>query len=198
MAEALFGAYNPGGHLSVTFPKTVGQIPYCFPFKKGSHGAQPAKGPNGGGKTRVLGALYPFGYGLSYTTFGYSDLAVRQTGTFDEVATSGPASGRKVSGPCYEVSCTVTNTGSRTGDEVVQLYLRDCVSSVVSYDSMLRGFERITLEPGQSRTVRFTLGPEQMVMLDKDMNWTVEPGDFEVRVGSSSEDIRLHTVITVQ
>ena len=198
VAEALFGAYNPGGHLSVTFPKTVGQIPYCFPFKKGSHGAQPAKGPNGGGKTRVLGALYPFGYGLSYTTFGYSDLAVRQTGTFDEVATSGPASGRKVSGPCYEVSCTVTNTGSRTGDEVVQLYLRDCVSSVVSYDSMLRGFERITLEPGQSRTVRFTLGPEQMVMLDKDMNWTVEPGDFEVRVGSSSEDIRLHTVITVQ
>ncbi len=92
----------------------------------------------------------------------------------------------------------MTNTGSRTGDEVVQLYLRDCVSSVVSYDSMLRGFERITLEPGQSRTVRFTLGPEQMVMLDKDMNWTVEPGDFEVRVGSSSEDIRLHTVITVQ
>ena len=198
VAEALFGAYNPGGHLSVTFPKTVGQIPYCFPFKKGSHGVQPAKGPNGGGKTRVLGALYPFGYGLSYTTFGYSDLAVRQTGTFDGVATSGPASGRKVSGPCYEISCTVTNTGSRTGDEVVQLYLRDCVSSVVSYDSMLRGFERITLEPGQSRTVRFTLGPEQMVMLDKDMKWVVEPGDFEVRVGASSEDIRLNGTLTVQ
>ncbi len=196
VAEALFGACNPGGHLTVTFPKTVGQIPYCFPFKKGSHGVQPAKGPNGGGKTRVLGALYPFGYGLSYTTFGYSDLQVREAGSFSGIATAGPAAGRNVSGPCYEVSCTVTNTGSRAGDEVVQLYLRDKISSVVAYDSQLRGFERITLEPGESKTVRFRIGPEQMVMLDKDMNWTVEPGEFEVRIGSSSEDIRLRETFT--
>ena len=92
----------------------------------------------------------------------------------------------------------MTNTGSRAGDEVVQLYLQDKISSVVAYDSQLRGFERITLQPGESRTVRFTLGPEQMVMLDKDMNWTVEPGEFELRIGSSSEDIRLKETLTVQ
>ena len=199
VAEALFGAYNPGGHLTVTFPKSIGQIPYCFPYKKGAHGAQPgSRNPNGGGKTRVIGPLYPFGYGLSYTTFGYSGLQVRQTGSFSGIATSGPAAGRQVSGPCYEVSCIVTNTGSRAGDEVVQLYLQDKISSVVAYESQLRGFERITLQPGESRTVRFSLGPEQMVLLDKDMNWTVEPGDFEVRIGSSSEDIRLKETLTVK
>ena len=192
VAEALFGACNPGGHLTVTFPKSIGQIPYCFPFKKGAHGAQPAKGPNGGGKTRVLGALYPFGYGLSYTTFGYTDLAIRA------LPGTGTAAMTGVTGPRFEVSCTVTNTGSRTGDEVVQLYLRDCLSSVVAYDSVLRGFERITLEPGQSRTVRFELGPEAMQMLDKQMRWVVEPGEFEVRIGSSSEDIRLRGTITVE
>ena len=192
VAEALFGAYNPGGHLSVTFPKSIGQIPYCFPFKKGSHGGQPAKGPNGGGKTRVLGALYPFGYGLSYTTFDYSGLEIRELSGVAKDPLTG------ASGPQFEVSCTVTNSGSRTGDEVVQLYLRDCLSSVVAYDSVLRGFERISLEPGQSRAVRFTLGPESMQMLDKEMKWVVEPGDFEVRVGSSSEDIRLRGTITVK
>ena len=192
VAEALFGAYNPGGHLSVTFPKTIGQIPYCFPFKKGAHGAQPAKGPNGGGKTRVLGALYPFGYGLSYTTFEYADLQIQ---ALPGVAAD-PLTG--AAGPRFEVACTVTNTGARAGDEVVQLYLRDCISSVVAYDSVLRGFERISLAPGESRRVHFELGPEAMQLLDKDMKWVVEPGDFEVRVGSSSEDIRLRGTITVE
>ena len=180
VAETLFGDNNPGGHLTVTFPKSIGQIPYTFPFKKGSHGAQPASGPNGGGKTRVIGALYPFGYGLSYTTFGYSDLQVIDKGE-----------GR------YAVSCSVTNTGSRKGDEVVQLYLRDCISSFVAYDSVLRGFERITLEPGETRTVSFEVGPSDMLMLDKDMKWVVESGEFEIRVGSSSEDIRLQKKISV-
>ncbi len=192
VAEALFGAYNPGGHLSITFPKSIGQIPYCFPFKKGSHGGQPAKGPNGGGKTRVLGSLYPFGYGLSYTTFDYSGLEIRELPGVAEDPLTGAC------GPQFEVSCTVTNTGRRAGDEVVQLYLRDCISSVVAYDSVLRGFERISLEPGQSRTVRFFLGPGAMQLLDKEMKWTVEPGEFEVRVGSSSEDIRLRGTLTIQ
>ncbi len=181
IAETLFGDINPGGHLTVTFPKTIGQIPYTFPFKKGSHGAQPASGPNGGGKTRVIGSLYPFGYGLSYTTFAYSGLAVAEEGE-----------GR------WKVSCTVTNTGSRKGDEVVQLYVRDCLSSFVAYDSVLRGFERITLSPGESRAVSFILTPDDLRMMDKDMHWTVEPGDFEVRVGSSSEDIRLKGTFTVK
>ena len=199
VAEALFGDVNPGGHLTVTFPKSIGQSPYCFPFKKGSHGAQPgSRNPNGGGRTRVIGALYPFGYGLSYTTFGYSDLQIRALDPFSGTAASGPASGTLVSGPRFEISCTVTNTGSRAGDEVVQLYLQDKISSLVAYDSVLRGFERVTLKPGESRRVRFEIGPEQMAMLDKDMHWVVEPGEFEVRVGSSSEDIRLKDTLTVQ
>ena len=111
---------------------------------------------------------------------GYSDLQVIDKGE-----------GR------YAVSCSVTNTGSRKGDEVVQLYLRDCISSFVAYDSVLRGFERITLEPGETRTVSFEVGPSDMLMLDKDMKWVVESGEFEIRVGSSSEDIRLQKKISV-
>lgn len=180
LAQTLFGDNNPSGKLTVTFPKTVGQIEYNFPFKKGSHGRQSSHGPNGSGSTRVLGPLYPFGYGLSYTTFDYSDMEVekREDGT-------------------VKVRCNVTNTGRRAGDEVVQLYIRDMVSSVVAYDSMLRGFERVSLEPGQTKTVSFTLTPESFQMLDKDMKWTVEPGEFELRIGASSEDIRLKETITL-
>ena len=180
VAETLFGDNNPGGHLTVTFPKTIGQLPYTFPFKKGSHGPQPKSGPNGGGKTRVLGALYPFGYGLSYTSFEYSDLNIVKTGDCE-----------------FEVSCTVTNSGSRKGDEVVQLYIRDILSEYVAYDSVLRGFERITLEPGKSAEVKFRIGREELEMMGRDMKWTVEPGDFELRIGSSSEDIRLKGRITI-
>ncbi|MCQ2165081.1 MAG: glycoside hydrolase family 3 C-terminal domain-containing protein [Bacteroidales bacterium] len=180
LAQTLFGENNPSGKLTVTFPKTVGQIEYNFPYKKGSHGRQSSHGPNGSGSTRVLGPLYPFGYGLSYTTFEYSDMEVekREDGT-------------------VKVRCNVANTGRRAGDEVVQLYIRDMVSSVVAYDSMLRGFERVSLEPGQTKTVSFTLTPESFQMLDKDMKWTVEPGEFELRIGASSEDIRLKETITL-
>lgn len=180
LAQTLFGENNPSGKLTVTFPKTVGQIEYNFPYKKGSHGRQSSHGPNGSGSTRVLGPLYPFGYGLSYTTFKYSDMEVekREDGT-------------------VKVRCNVANTGRRAGDEVVQLYIRDMVSSVVAYDSMLRGFERVSLEPGQTKKVSFTLTPESFQMLDKDMKWTVEPGEFELRIGASSEDIRLKETITL-
>ncbi len=176
IARTLWGDYNPGGKLTVTFPKTTGQIELNFPFKKGSHGGQPAGGPNGSGDTRVLGPLYPFGHGLSYTTFKYSDLRID------------PGAGIK-SG--VEVSLDVTNTGSMAGDEVVQLYVRDKYSSVVTYDSVLRGFERVSLEPGETKTVRFLLSPEDLQILDADMKWTVEPGEFEIMAGSSSTDIRL-------
>lgn len=180
LAQTLFGENNPSGKLTVTFPKTVGQIEYNFPYKKGSHGRQSSHGPNGSGSTRVLGPLYPFGYGLSYTTFEYSDMEVekREDGT-------------------VKVRCNVANTGRCAGDEVVQLYIRDMVSSVVAYDSMLRGFERVSLEPGQTKKVSFTLTPESFQMLDKDMKWTVEPGEFELRIGASSEDIRLKETITL-
>ena len=175
LAETLFGDNNPSGKLTVTFPKAVGQIEMNFPFKKGSHGGQNRIGdPNGSGVTRVVGSLYPFGYGLSYTTFAYSGLTIM------------PAADGTVS-----VGVGVTNTGSREGTEVVQLYVRDNYSSVVTYDSVLRGFERIRLAPGQTGHLQFTLTPEAFRILDKEMKWVAEPGEFEIRVGASSEDIRL-------
>lgn len=168
VAEVLFGDYNPGGRLSVTFPKSVGQIPFAFPFKPGSDSSCP---------TALSGALYPFGHGLSYTTFQYSNLQItpERQGVQGEV----------------KVSCSVKNTGSRAGDEVVQLYLRDEVSSVTTYVKVLRGFERITLQPGESRVVDFVLRPQDLAIWDKNMNFRPEPGTFKVMVGASSKDIRL-------
>jgi beta-glucosidase len=177
IAETLFGANNPGGKLSITFPKTTGQIELNFPFKPASQASQPTSGQNGYGKTSVNGALYPFGYGLSYTTFAYSNLKIEQ-------ATMNSQSD-------IVVSVDVTNTGKVKGDDVVQLYLKDELSSVTTYDSDLRGFERVPLMPGEMKTVKFTLHPDDLALLDKNMNWTVEPGKFEVRIGSSSEDIKL-------
>ncbi len=184
IAETLFGDYNPGGKLTMTFPRTVGQIEYNFPFKPGAHAGQPGRyDPNGFGNTRINGALYPFGYGLSYTTFSYADLRV----TPEQQRSQGE----------FTVTCKVTNTGSRQGDEVVQLYVRDVVSSVTTYDSVLRGFERITLNPGETKEVRFVLKPSHLELLDRNMNRVVEPGDFEIMIGASSEDIRLKQTITV-
>ncbi len=183
IAGTLFGDYNPGGKLTVTFPKTIGQIELNFPFKPGSHAGQPGDGPNGYGKTAVYGALYPFGYGLSYTTFGYSNLVVK------------PETGRTQGN--IQVSVDITNTGALAGDEVVQLYMKDLYSSVTVYESQLRGFERVHLEPGETKTVRFTLKPSDLELLDQNMEWVVEPGDFQICIGSSSEDIRLKETFTL-
>nr|WP_294897579.1 glycoside hydrolase family 3 N-terminal domain-containing protein [uncultured Pedobacter sp.] len=183
IAETLFGDYNPGGKLSVTFPKTMGEIELNFPYKKGSHAGQPGDGPNGFGKTAVVGALYPFGYGLSYTSFKYDNLKISPK--------------KQANQGVWEVAVDVTNSGKFKGDEVVQLYISDLVSSVTTYESVLRGFERITLMPGETKTVNFQITPDDLKLLDINMNWTVEPGDFEIRVGSSSEDIRLKDKITV-
>ena len=183
IAETLFGDHNPSGKLPITFPKSVGQIEYNFPFKKGSHGDQPAFGPNGSGRTRAIGALYPFGHGLSYTQFEYKNLKVEapSRGTQGEV----------------KVSVEVTNTGKYAGEEVVQLYVHDKVSSVVTYESQLRGFEKVMLKPGETRSVHFVLKPEHLEILDRHMEWTVEPGEFEVLIGGSSEDIRLKEKFTL-
>ncbi|MFV0483909.1 MAG: glycoside hydrolase family 3 N-terminal domain-containing protein [Bacteroidales bacterium] len=177
IAQTLFGDYNPGGRLPVTFPRSVGQIEFNFPFKPGSHGGQYFSGPNGSGNTRVNSALYPFGYGLSYTTFAYSNLIIKQETPYSQSP--------------VKVSVDVSNTGKYAGDEVVQLYVSDKVSSVITYESLLRGFERVSLKPGETKTVSFVLLPEDLQILDKDMNWTVEPGEFEVRIGDSSEGIKL-------
>ncbi|MEO8885848.1 MAG: glycoside hydrolase family 3 N-terminal domain-containing protein [Mucilaginibacter sp.] len=181
IAETLFGENNPGGKLPITFPKTTGQIELNFPFKPASQANQ--AGSNGWGKTSVNGALYPFGYGLSYTTFDYSNLKVTE----------------KVHNQAdVEVSVDVTNTGNLVGDDVVQLYLKDELSSVTTYEFDLRGFERVTLTPGETKTVRFILHPDDMALLDKNMNWTVEPGKFQVMIGHSSEDIKLKKEFTVE
>jgi len=184
IAETLFGENNPGGKLSITFPKTTGQIELNFPFKPGSQANQPTSGPNGYGKTSVNGALYPFGYGLSYTTFTYSNLIVSPLSAQNQADIT--------------VSVDVTNTGKVKGDDVVELYLKQEVSSVTTYESVLRGFERVPLQPGEKKTVRFTLHPDDLAILDKNMNWTVEPGKFRVMIGSSSEDIKLKAELEIK
>lgn len=184
LADILFGDYTPGGKLTVTFPKTVGQIPFNFPCKPSSQidgGKNP--GPTGN-MSRINGALYPFGYGLSYTTFEYSDLDITpRVITPNESAT---------------VRLKVTNTGKRAGDEVVQLYIRDVLSSITTYEKNLAGFQRIHLEPGEAQELSFTIDRKHLELLDADMKWVVEPGDFVLMAGASSEDIRLNGTLTVE
>lgn len=169
IADVLFGDYNPGGKLTVTFPKSAGQIPFNFPTKPNAQWE--------GERSRVNGALYYFGHGLSYTTFAYSNLKIS------------PA--RQNTRGDVSVSLDVKNTGARAGDEVVQLYTRDLVSSVTTYEKNLRGFERVHLQPGETRTLSFTLKPEDLALWNRSMRFVVEPGAFKVMVGASSEDIRL-------
>lgn len=184
LADILFGDYNPGGKLTVTFPKTVGQIPFNFPCKPSSQiDGGKNLGPTGN-MSRINGALYPFGYGLSYTTFEYSDLDITpRVITPNESAT---------------VHLKVTNTGKRAGDEVVQLYIRDVLSSITTYEKNLAGFQRIHLEPGEAQELSFTIDRKHLELLDADMKWVVEPGDFVLMAGASSEDIRLNGTLTVE
>lgn len=183
VAMALLGEYNPGGKLTVTFPRTVGQIPFNFPCKRASQvDGRSGLGPDGWA-SRVNGALYNFGYGLSYTTFEYSDISLSSSSI---AATDS-----------VRVSFKVTNTGKRRGDEVVQLYVEDCLSSLTAYEKVLRGFERVSLEPGETKTVEFLLTPKDLSMLDRDMNRVVEPGDFIIMAAASSTDIRLKERLTV-
>ena len=166
VADVLFGDYNPGGKLPITVPRTVGQLPDYY-YQKPS-----AKREYLGTSTQPL---FPFGYGLSYSTFKYSNLRLAPD-------TIGPQGQTKI-------SVDVTNTGKSRGDEVAQLYIRDEVSSVTRPVKELRGFQRITLDPGQSHTVEFMLGPEQLSFLDHDMHRVVEPGTFKIMVGGSSVDV---------
>lgn len=166
VADVLFGDVNPGGKLTVTIPRSVGQLPVYY-YRK------PTAQMNYVDSTRQ--PLYPFGWGLSYTTFEYSDLALSS----DSIGTSGTVN----------VSVQVTNTGKVRGDEVVQLYIRDEVSSVTRPVKELKGFRRITLDPGETQTVEFTLGPETLSFLNLDMHLVVEPGTFRVMAGGNSIDL---------
>jgi beta-glucosidase len=168
IADVLFGDYNPGGKLCVPFPKYVGQIPLSFPMK-------PAADAHG--EANVSGFLFPFGYGLSYTTFEYSDLKT-------------DARNYKVTGEVL-ISYKIKNTGKSAGDEVVQLYINDEVSSVITYVERLRGFDRIHLLPGEEKEVKMILKANDFSLLNRDMKRVVEPGWFKIMIGASSEDIRL-------
>jgi beta-glucosidase len=168
-ADVLFGDYNPAGKLAVSFPRSVGQLPIYYNHKPSARRGYlyTSKEP-----------LFPFGFGLSYTTFAYSNLKVAP----EKIGPAGRAS----------VSVTVTNTGRVAGDEIVQLYLRDRVSSVTRPVKELKGFERISLAPGQSRTVTFDITPDKLSFLNQNMERVVEPGMFDVMVGASS--VKFQTV----
>ncbi len=169
VAEVLFGDYNPGGKLTLTFPKSVGQLPLNFPSK---HQAQTDEGES----ARIKGLLYPFGYGLSYTSFGYSNLKINA----DSKTTNAPVS----------VSIDITNTGKVTGDEVVQLYIRDVLSSVTTYEKLLKGFERVHLQAGETKTLSFSIPRDELKLYNREMKFVLEPGEFQVMVGASSSDIK--------
>jgi beta-glucosidase len=169
IASVLFGDYNPGGKLCVPFPKNVGQIPLSFPMKPAADAR--------GGEANVSGFLYPFGFGLSYTTFAYSDLKVNT----DQYASKGDVT----------VTFKIKNTGKYAGDEIAQLYVHDEFSSVATYVRKLRGFERVALQPGEEKQVTITLHSKDFSLINKEMKRVVEPGWFDILVGASSEDIKL-------
>jgi len=169
VGEVLFGDVNPGGKLPISVPRHVGQLPLYYDRKPTSFRPYLDMGRE---------ALWPFGHGLSYTSFKLDNLKVNP----ERIGPAGRAT----------VTVNVTNTGPRAGDEVVQLYIHDRVSSVTRPVKELRGFERVSLGPGEAKTVSFTLGPEALSLLDEHMSRVVEPGRFDVMVGTSSA--RLATV----
>jgi beta-glucosidase len=175
LADVIFGDVNPSGRLPVTVPRHAGQLPVYYNSKR----SKQYWVKSGWGHPYVdlePTPLYPFGYGLSYTRFAYSNL--RFSGNEIHPAES------------IEVSVDVRNSGSRPGAEVVQLYLQGVVSSVSRPVKELRGFRKVVLQLGQSQTCTFKLGPDDLALYDKDLRRVVEPGEFRVMIGASSEDIR--------
>jgi len=165
-ADVIFGDYNPGGKLPVTFPRSVGQIPVYYNQKPSA---------KRGYLYTTTAPLFPFGYGLSYTTFKYSDLKIENP----SISTNGETT----------VSVNVTNTGERRGDEVAQLYIRDEVSSVTRPIKELRDFARITLEPKETKKVVFKITPDKLSFYNREMKRVVEPGAFQILVGGNSVDL---------
>ncbi|MCO5245196.1 MAG: glycoside hydrolase family 3 C-terminal domain-containing protein [Anaerolineae bacterium] len=173
IADVLFGDANPGGKLPMTFPRAVGQVPIFYGHK-----------PSGGRshwKTTYVDLsnepLFPFGYGLSYTTFALANLRLdrQQASAGDTVA----------------VTVDVTNTGAIAGDEVVQLYVRNAAASMTRPLKELKGFQRVHLAPGETRSVTFELAVNQLAYLDRQMRWVIEPGPVQVMLGTSSADLTL-------
>lgn len=176
IADAIFGDVNPGGKLTVSFPRSVGQVPVTYLERPDFIGSG-----KGLFKDADKSPLFPFGYGLSYTTFKYGTPTFKEANiSFDGETT---------------VSVDVTNTGDRAGDEVVQMYVRDDFASVGRYNKMLKGFERISLKPGETKTVTFKLGFDELNILNQQMKKVVEPGTFTISVGASSQEKDLQKAI---
>lgn len=176
VTDILFGQYNPSGKLTMTFPRSVGQVP-IFYYEKNT--GRPIYLPSEKYKSRYLDSpndpLYPFGYGLSYTTFSYSDLSL--------------SSPKVKKGKTIEATVTVTNTGQVTGEEIVQLYIRDLVGSVTRPVKLLKAFQKVAIPPGESRKITFTIDNDMLSFWRQDMTFGVEEGDFKVMVGGSSADL---------
>lgn len=175
IADVLFGDYNPAGRLPITFPVHEAQLPLYYNHK-----------PTGRGDDYINltgKPLFPFGYGLSYTTFSYDDIKIDATSISKDQITT--------------VRFKVTNTGEFDGDEVVQLYLRDILASVARPIMELKGFQRVHLKKGETKELSFEITPEMLTMLNEGMNRVVEPGDFRIMIGSSSNDIKLRVILTV-
>jgi beta-glucosidase len=181
VADVLFGDYNPSGRLAITIPRHVGQLPAYYNYKPGkSYWINKEKR---GYVDMPATPLYPFGYGLSYTQFAYSNLRIDPPQIHSEGT--------------VRVSLEVTNTGERSGTETVQLYTHETTAPIAVPVKQLRGFQRVDLKPGEAKTITLTLTPEDLQLLDRDMHWRVVPGDFEIMVGASSEDLPLKGVLKV-
>lgn len=181
VADVLFGDYNPSGRLAITIPRHVGQLPAYYNYKPGKdfwiHDMKR------GYVDMPATPLYPFGYGLSYTHYAYSNLRIEPP----QIHPEGMA----------RVSVNVKNTGERPGIETVQLYIHEATGPVATPIKQLRGFKRVDLKPGETKNVTLTLTPEDLQLLDRDMHWRVVPSDFEIMVGSSSQDLPLKGVLKV-
>lgn len=178
VADVLFGDYNPSGRLAITIPRSSGQLPAYYNYKPGKeYSMQNGLGHNGGYADMPASPLYPFGYGLSYTQFKLRNLRIAP----EQIDSAGTT----------EVSVDVTNSGLRAGVETVQLYLHERYTPVAVPVKSLRGFIRIALNPGETKSVTMKLTPEEFKLLDANLHWTVVPGTFDVMVGKSSQEVVL-------
>lgn len=188
VARILFGEVNPSGRLSVSFPKTTGHIPVYANYKPSSRGYYNRRGtPEKPGRDYVFSSpdpLFCFGYGLSYTTFDYSDIHVNNY--------------LNTGGDVVEVYCRIRNTENRAGAEVVQLYVRDLVSSVTTPVKALKAFDKVFLQPGEEKQIKFQVNKNDLRLWNVSKQWVLEPGEFEVYLGASSEDIKLKNRFTVK
>ncbi|NQU88443.1 MAG: glycoside hydrolase family 3 C-terminal domain-containing protein, partial [Mariniphaga sp.] len=183
VADILFGDVNPSGKLPVSFPRHAGQLPVYYNYKPSKSYWLNEGWGNSYADLKESGPLFEFGFGLSYTTFEYSNITLskKSIGKYGKTT----------------VSCIAKNTGEMSGSEVVQLYIRDKISSVVRPVKELKGFKKVKLEPGETKQINFEIGFDELKMLDVNLNWVVEPGEFSVMIGSSSEDIRLNSSFNV-